>query len=109
MSNRSPHPSNGDPRRNLTGTSRQFGSLVLRDPRCQFVLDFLRRTRQHSPVHVNDLVDEYLTAEIGPISSDELPAVKCDLYELFSQHCLVQMEEGGFVTYDRYHDTVKLR
>ncbi|QLG28998.1 hypothetical protein HUG10_16280 [Halorarum halophilum] len=109
MSNRSPHSSNGDPRRNVTGTSRHYGPFVLRNPRCQFVLDFLRRTRQRSPVHVTDLIDEYLTAEVGPISSDELPAVRSDLYQLFSRHCLVQMEEGGLVTYDRYHDTVKLR
>ena len=58
---------------------------------------------------MNDLVDEYLTAEMGPISSQELPAVQCDLYDLFTQHCLVQLEAGGFVVYDRYHDTVTLR
>lgn len=93
----------------LSEKSRHYQSLVLRDSRCQFILEFLRGTRQRSPVHVGELVDQFLVGETESLSETEIRAVRRELYHLFSHHCLVQLEASGLVTYDQYHDTVQLR
>lgn len=98
-----------DSRESPPGRTRFYEPLVLRDSRCRFIVDCLRETHQQSPIHVNELVDQFLIGELPPIGAEELPAVRRDVYSMFSQHCLLQLEAAGLVVYDRFHDTVQLR
>jgi hypothetical protein len=109
MEHRNPPSAGRDADLASFGNSRHYQSLVLRDSRCRFIVEFLRETRQRSPIHVSELVDQFLVGEMGDLSDEEIRAVRRELYHLFSHHCLVQLKACGLVTDDQYHDTVKLR
>ncbi|WP_435174946.1 DUF7344 domain-containing protein [Halorussus sp. AFM4] len=102
-------PTDGAPRRDRSRRSRPDEPVALRDARCRFVVDFLRWTNQRSPVHVTELVDEFLVGEMDDLPREERPAVRRDVYHSFSRHCLPELEAAGLVFYDRLPDTVSLR